>query len=78
MILAGNDRTIHDVGQSVAFGDKTFKVDKKSVYFGSPVIPNNDMSREIQRRIQIEIDAFSDCANNCSLHVEQNSTPKRL
>jgi Reverse transcriptase (RNA-dependent DNA polymerase) len=35
MIAAGNERTIRDVGQSVAFGDKTFEVVKKFVYLGS-------------------------------------------
>jgi hypothetical protein len=32
MIAAGNDRTIRDVGQSVAIGDKQFEVVKKFVY----------------------------------------------
>jgi hypothetical protein len=32
MIAAGNERTIRDVEQSVAFGDKTFEVVKKFVY----------------------------------------------
>jgi hypothetical protein len=51
MIAAGNDRTIRDVGQSVAFGDKTFEVLKELVYLGSLVTPKNDVSLEIQRRI---------------------------
>jgi hypothetical protein len=38
MIAAGNERTICDVGQSVAFGDRTFEVVKKFVYLGSPVL----------------------------------------
>jgi hypothetical protein len=37
MIVAGNDRTIRNVGQSVAFGDKTFEVVKEFVYLGSLV-----------------------------------------
>jgi Reverse transcriptase (RNA-dependent DNA polymerase) len=32
MIAAGNDTTIREVGQSVAFGDKTFEVVKEFVY----------------------------------------------
>jgi hypothetical protein len=47
MIAAGNGRTIRDVEQSVAFGDKTFKVIKEFVYLGSLVRPNN-VSLEIQ------------------------------
>jgi hypothetical protein len=34
MIAAGNDRTIHDVGQSVAIGDKHFEAVKEFVYLG--------------------------------------------
>jgi hypothetical protein len=54
MIAAGTDRTIREVGQSVAFGDKTFEVVKEFVYLGSLVTPNNenDVKLEIQRRIQ--------------------------
>jgi hypothetical protein len=48
MIAARNDRTIRDVGQSVASGDKHFEVFKEFVYLGSL----NDVSLEIQRRIQ--------------------------
>jgi hypothetical protein len=40
MIAARNDRTIHDMGQSVAIGDKHFEVVKEFV------------SLDIQRRIQ--------------------------
>jgi hypothetical protein len=52
MIAAGNSRTVRDVGQSVAFGDKTFEVVNEFVYLGSLVTPNNAMSLEIKRRIQ--------------------------
>jgi hypothetical protein len=53
MIAARNDRTIRDVGQSVAIiGDKYFKVVKDFVYLGSLMTPTNDVSLEIQRRIQ--------------------------
>jgi hypothetical protein len=36
MITAGNDRTIRDVGQSVAFGDKTLE-DLKIMSIWDPV-----------------------------------------
>jgi hypothetical protein len=49
MIAAGN-RTI--LGQTVAFGDKSFEVVNKFVYLGVLVIPKNDVGLEIQRRIQ--------------------------
>jgi hypothetical protein len=52
MIAARNDTTIHDVGQSVAIGDKHFEVVKEFVYLGSLMTPTNDVSQEIQRRIQ--------------------------
>jgi hypothetical protein len=52
MIAARNDTTIHDVGQSVAIGDKHFKIVKDFVYLGSLMISTNDLSLEIQRRIQ--------------------------
>jgi hypothetical protein len=44
MVAAWNDMTIRDVGQSVAIGDKHFE--------GSLMTPTNDVSLEIQRRIQ--------------------------
>jgi hypothetical protein len=52
MIAARNDRTIRDVGQSVAIGDKRFEVVKEFVYLGSLMTPTNDVSLEIQRSIQ--------------------------
>jgi hypothetical protein len=52
MIAARNDRTIRDVGQSVAIDDKHFEVVKECVYLGSLMTPTNDVSLEIQRRIQ--------------------------
>jgi hypothetical protein len=52
MIAARNDRTIRDVGQSVAIGDKHFEVVKEFVYLGSLMTPTNDVSLEVQRRIQ--------------------------
>jgi hypothetical protein len=50
MIAARNDRTIRDVGQSVAIGDKHIEVVKEFVYLGSLMTLTNGM--EIQRRIQ--------------------------
>jgi hypothetical protein len=52
MVATRNDRTILDVGQSVAIGDKHFEVVKEFVYLGSLMTPTNDVSLEIQRRIQ--------------------------
>jgi hypothetical protein len=52
MIAARNDRTIRDVGQSVAIGEKHFEVSKDFVYLRSLMTPTNDLSLEIQRRIQ--------------------------
>jgi hypothetical protein len=46
-----NDRTIRDVGQSVAIGDKHFEVVKKFMYLGSLMTPTNVVSLEIQRKI---------------------------
>jgi hypothetical protein len=52
MIAARNDRTTHDVGQSVAIGDKHFEVVKEFVYLGSLMTRTNDVSLDIQRRNQ--------------------------
>jgi hypothetical protein len=52
MIAARNDTTIRDVGQSVTIGEKHFEVVKEFVYLGSLMTPTNDVSLEIQRRIQ--------------------------
>jgi hypothetical protein len=49
MNAARNDRTIRDVGQIVAIGDKHFEVVKECVYLGSLMTPTNDVSLEIQR-----------------------------
>jgi hypothetical protein len=50
MFAARNDRTIRDVGQSMAIGDKHVEVVKKCVYLGSLMIPTNDVSLVIQQR----------------------------
>jgi hypothetical protein len=50
--LLSHPRTIRDVGQSVAIGDKHFEVVKDCMYLGSLLTPTNDVSLEIQRRIQ--------------------------
>jgi hypothetical protein len=55
MIGARNDRKIRDVGQRVAIGDKHFEVVKEFVYLGSLMTLTNDVSLEIQRRIQTQI-----------------------
>jgi hypothetical protein len=51
-IAARNDRTMLDGGQSVAIGDKHFEIVKQCVYLGSLMTPTNNVSLEIQRRIQ--------------------------
>jgi hypothetical protein len=66
MIAAGADRLIRDVGHSVVLGDKTFEVVEEFVYLGSLVTPNNDVSLEIQRRIQT--------ANRCFIGLLSRST----
>jgi hypothetical protein len=73
MIAARNDRTISDVEQCVAIGDKHFEVVKEFLYM---VTPTNDVSLEIQRRIQT---VSSDCGNICSrasFYARQNSSFK--
>jgi hypothetical protein len=52
MIVAQNVRPNRDVRQSVAIGDKHFEVVKEFVNLGSLMAPTNDVSLEIQRRIQ--------------------------
>jgi hypothetical protein len=52
MIAARNDRTICDVGQSMAIVDKHFEFVKEFVNLGSLMTPTNDVNLEIQRRIQ--------------------------
>jgi hypothetical protein len=52
MIAARNDRTIRDVGKSVAIGDKHFEVVKKFVDLGLLMTPTNDVCLEIEQRIQ--------------------------
>jgi hypothetical protein len=70
MIAAGNDRTINNVGQSVVFGDKTFEVVKEFVYLECLVTPNDDVSLEIQRRIQI--------ANRCFFGLRKQLQSRHL
>jgi hypothetical protein len=71
MIVARNARKICDVRQSVAIGDKHFEVVKEFVYQGSLMTPTNDVSLEIQRRIQT--------AHMCSTSaVETPFTPDKI
>jgi hypothetical protein len=73
MIAARNDRTIRDVEQSVAIGDKHFEVVKKFVYLGSLM---TSVSLEIQRRIQTANKCFFGQLKICSratFHARQNS-----
>jgi hypothetical protein len=82
MISAWNDRTIRDKSQSVVIGDKHFEVVKEFVYLGPLLTPKNDVSLEIQRRIQsVQIGASSDCTNICSratFHARKKSPFTRL
>jgi hypothetical protein len=64
MIAARNDWTIRAVGQSVAIGDKHIEVVKEFVYLGSLMTLTNDVSLEIQRRIQT--------ANKCFLGLRKH------
>jgi hypothetical protein len=51
MIAPGN-RTIFDAEQTVGFGDKNLKVVNEFVYLGGLMNSKNDVSLEVQRRIQ--------------------------
>jgi hypothetical protein len=77
MIAARNDRTIRDVGQSVAIGDKHFAVVKKFVYLGSLMTPTNDVSLEIQRRIQYANRCFFGLRKHASA-VKPSFTPDKI
>jgi hypothetical protein len=50
MVAAGY-RMILDAGQTVAFGDRNFKVVNEFAFLGALVIPKNDVGFEIQRKI---------------------------
>jgi hypothetical protein len=82
MIAARNDRTIHDVGQSMAIGDKHFEVVKEFVYLGSLMTPTNDVSIwKYNEESKLQIGASSDCANICDpftpdkIHHSQDLDP---
>jgi hypothetical protein len=71
MNAARNDRRIRDVGQSVAIdGDKHFEVVKEFVYLGVLMTPTNDVSLEIQRRIQT--------ANRCFFGLRKHLRSRHL
>jgi hypothetical protein len=65
MIAARND-----VGQSVAISDKHFEVVKEFVYLGSLMKPMNDVSLEIQRKIQT--------ANRCFFRLHKHLQSSHL
>jgi hypothetical protein len=67
---AGNNKTVRDVEQSVALGDKTFEVVKKFVYLGSLVSPKNYASMELQRTIQT--------ANRCFIGLRKQLASEHL
>jgi hypothetical protein len=70
MIAARNDTTIRDVGQSLAIGDKHYEVVKEFVYLGSLMTPTNNVSLEIQRRIQT--------ANKCFFGLHKHLQSSQL
>jgi hypothetical protein len=70
VMAARNDRKFRAVGQSVAIGGKHFEVVKKLVYLGSLMIPTNDVSQEIQRRIQT--------ANRCFFGLRKHLRSSQL
>jgi hypothetical protein len=63
MIAVGN-RTILDARQ--AFGDKIFEGINEFVYLGALVTPKNNVSLEIQQKIQTAIGTSAVCENICS------------
>jgi hypothetical protein len=76
MIAARNDTTVHDEGQSVEIGDKHFEVIKEFVYLGSLMTPTNDVSLEIQRRIQTANRCFFGLRNHLqSNHLSRQNSP---
>jgi hypothetical protein len=70
MIVTGTDRLIREVEHSVVLGDKTFEVVKEFMYLGSLVTPNNDVSLEVQRRIQT--------ANRCFFGLRKQLQSRHL
>jgi hypothetical protein len=58
MIAARNERTIRDVGQSVAIDDKHFEVVKEFVYLGSLMTPTNDVSLEQRSTNRVSFVSF--------------------
>jgi hypothetical protein len=51
-ITINEKKTKYGAGQTVAFGDKNFKVVNEFVYLGALLAPKNDNGLKIQRRIQ--------------------------
>jgi hypothetical protein len=75
MIADPNGRTIRDVGQSVAIGDKHLEVVKEFVYLGSLMTTTND-EWKYNEESRLQIGASLDSANICSratFHARQNS-----
>jgi hypothetical protein len=61
------------VGQSVAIGGKHFEVVKKFVYLGSLITPTNNVSLEIQRRIQTANRCFFELCTLQSSHLSRQT-----
>jgi hypothetical protein len=70
MIAARNDGMIRDVGHSLTICDKHFEVVKEFVYLGSLMTPTNDVSLDIQRRIQT--------ANRCFFELRKHLQSSHL
>jgi hypothetical protein len=73
MIAAWNDRTIRDVEESVAIDNKHFEVVKEFVYLGSLMTPTNNVSLQIQRRIQTANGFFFGLRKHQSSHLSRQT-----
>jgi hypothetical protein len=62
----------------VAIGDKHFEVVKDFVYLGSLMTPTNDVSLEIQRRIQTANGCFFGLRKHLQTSVEPPFTPDKI
>jgi hypothetical protein len=77
MYFAAGSRTILDAGQTVAFGDKNFKVVNEFLYLGALVTPKKDVVLKIQRRIQTANRCFCGLRKHLrSSHLARQTTLK--
>jgi hypothetical protein len=71
-MIAAENRTILDAGQTVAFGEKNFEVVNEFVYLGALVTPKNDVGFQ---KSKLQITTSMACENICSYliwHVIQS------